>query len=308
MRPILKSLLFTCAVCVVAQGHAARAQPSTQPTPTPNPSDPTVPDPSAPSPTNPNPNPTLPPPGEPTPTTAPPSDTTAPDTTVTEPSPPPVTVVTPVDTPPPVQVDVTIHQPDRYSYAWRDDNLRSGIGVSTILGGGVVGFTEQTMRDTTSDLGGLWNLRVTLGSHIPLGLDVAYVGSAMNVNGLPGGQNGTLIGTAVEGALRFNILPHNIVNPYVFAGVGWQRYDVTETNVTLSDSGMNDTDDLVAFPLGGGLSYRMGGFVGDLRGTYRPTTDQNLVLRGGAPIGSPTSDDFVPLHTWEASAAIGVEF
>jgi hypothetical protein len=297
MRPILKSLLFTCAVCVVAQAHVARAQPSTQPTPTPNPSDPAAPDPSSP-------NPSLPPPGEPTPTTVPPPDTTAPD-----PSIPPATTMAPIDAPPPVDVDVTINQPpDRYSYAWRDDTLSSGIGVSTILGGGVVGFTDKTMRNTTSDVGGLWDLRVTLGSHVPLGLDVSYLGSAMNINGLPGGQSGTLVGTTVEGALRFNMLPHNIVNPYVFAGVGWQRYDVTETNVTLSDSGMNDTDNLVAFPVGAGLNYRMGGFVGDLRGTFRAASEQNLVLKGGAPIGTPTSEDFVPMHTWEASAAIGVEF
>jgi hypothetical protein len=215
-------------------------------------------------------------------------------------------------TPPPVDVDadidVDIEGPGMYSYAWHDDNLRSGIGVSTILGGGVAGFTDDIMRDTTSEVGGLWNLRVTLGSHIPLGLDLSYLGTATNINGLPGGQSGTLIGTTVEGALRYNMLPHHIVTPYVFAGVGWQRYDVAETNVSLSDSGMNDTDNLLEFPVGGGLSYRMSGFVGELRGTFRAATEQNLVLRTATVPGTPTSDDFAPMHTWEASAAVGYEF
>jgi hypothetical protein len=207
-----------------------------------------------------------------------------------------------------VNVDVDIDGPDRYSSAWRDDALRSGIGVSTILGGGVAGFTDDTMRDTTSDVGGLWGLRVTVGSHIPLGLDLSYAGTATNINGLPGGQSGTLIGTNVEGALRFNMLPRAPLTPFIFGGVGWQRYDVTETNVSLSDSGMNDKDNLLQFPIGAGFAYRMAGLVGELRGTFRAATEQNLVLRTSTVPGSPTSEDFAPMHTWEASAAVGYEF
>jgi len=202
--------------------------------------------------------------------------------------------------------DVTLGQTDSLSYAWTDSRLASGIGVSAVLGGGLVGFTDKTMRSTTADLGGLWDLRVTIGSHIPLALDISYLGSATNINGLPAGRNGTLVGTTVEGALRYNILSHAPINPYIFGGVGWQRYDVTETNVTLSDSGMNDHDNLLEFPMGAGVQYRMGGFVGDLRGTFRAMTDQNLVLKN--PTASPTSDDFAPMHTWEASAAVGYEF
>jgi hypothetical protein len=205
--------------------------------------------------------------------------------------------------------DASSERPDIYSYAWSDDRLRSGIGVSAILGGGVTGFTDKTMRDTTSSLGGLWDLRVTIGSHIPLALDVSYLGSAMNINGLPSGRNGTLVGTTVEGALRYNVLPHYAWNPYVFAGAGWQRYDVTQTNVTLSDSGMNDKDNLLEIPMGAGLAYRRGGFVGDIRGTFRATSAPDLVLK--APIDptiAPTNSDFAAMHTWEASAAVGFEF
>jgi len=197
---------------------------------------------------------------------------------------------------------------DPYSYAWREPGLQSGIGVSTIIGGGVTGFTDKTMRNTTSDVGGLWDFRLTIGSHVPIALDLSYVGSATNINGLPTGRKGTLVGTTAEAALRYNLLPHFPWTPYIFAGVGWQRYDVTQTNVSLSDSGMNDHDNLLEFPVGGGLAYRMAGFVFDLRGTFRATTDQDLVLTRPVLASSPTSDDFAAMHTWEASAALGYEF
>lgn len=196
---------------------------------------------------------------------------------------------------------------DPYGYEWYEPGLMSGVGVSTILGGGVTGFTDRTMRNTTSNLGGMWDLKVAIGSHMPLALELGYVGSATNINGLPTGQKGTLIGTTAEADLRFNILPHAPVTPYVFGGVGWQRYDVTQATVSLSDGGMNSHDNLLEFPVGGGLAYRMQGFVFDLRGTFRATTDNNLVLTTPRVNGT-NSDNFANMHSWEASAAVGYEF
>jgi hypothetical protein len=305
MRLTTKVLLTACALGTIASGRGvARAgqDPSAnQPTPA----------------GQPNPNPRVPdpnqvPPAPPPPVENPPPDTTAPTTAVPDAT-PPAPAVEPVPVPVPVAepVPVMTHTggdtyDDRYSYAWSDDLMRSRIGVSTILGGGVTGFTDSTMRSTTADVGGLWDLRVALGTHIPLGIELGYVGSATNLRGLPAGQDGTLLGTTVEGALRYNMLPHFVATPYLFAGVGWQRYDVTNANVTLSDSGMNDKDTLLEFPMGAGLAYRMDGFVFDLRGTFRAATEQDLVLK--QPTISPTSSDFAPMHTWEASAALGYEF
>lgn len=313
MRPFTVTLLSTCAVCALAQGHhTASAQPAPapgQPAPT-KPTDPPLP--TSADPANPS-NPQLPPgpsgPAVPAPAdqaNAPlPSDTGPNPATPTAPMtsdpaspvgqpPPPIpdssttTTTTTTTTVTPAMTDaddIALESPDIYSYAWSDNRLQSGIGISAILGGGVTGFTDKTM------------------------LDVSYLGQAMNINGLPAGRNGTLIGTTVEGAARFNVLPHYAWNPYVFAGVGWQRYDVTQTNVSLSDSGMNDKDNLLEFPMGVGFSYRSGGFVGDLRGTFRAMTDQDLVLK--APLNPDvalSSDNFAPMHTWEASAAVGYEF
>jgi hypothetical protein len=280
-------LLTTCATIAVAHG-VARAQQDPNGNPPPSPTD--------------NNPPLISDPSRTSPSTTPP---------ITDPSPPPSSTDPAATTAPLVAVPVATdpgsddYADARYSYAWSDDLMRSGIGVSAIIGGGVSGFTDRTMRDTTSSVGGLWDFRLTLGSHVPLGIELGYTGSATNLRGLPA-QNGTLIGTTAEAALRWNVLPHYMWTPYVFGGVGWQRYDVTNANVTLSDSGMNDHDNLLEFPMGAGMAYRMSGFVLDVRGTFRAAMDQNLVLKNPTP--SPTSSDFASMHTWEASAALGYEF
>lgn len=195
-------------------------------------------------------------------------------------------------------------EPGRFSYAWREPGLASEYGVSTILGGGITGFTDKTMRDaTTSNVGGLWDLRVTLGSHTPIGLDLAYVGTAASLDALDQSQSGTLVGTSVEGCVRYNVLPHYAWNPYAFAGIGWQRYDVTGAAFTTTATGMNDSDNAIVLPMGIGVAYRdKSGLVVDLRGTFRADTNSQLVLEEMA------SPNYVPMHTWEASGAIGYEF
>ncbi|HSN29332.1 MAG TPA: hypothetical protein VLT45_23745 [Kofleriaceae bacterium] len=193
---------------------------------------------------------------------------------------------------------------DIYSYAWHDPSLKSDIGVSAILGGGISGFTDKTMRDTMSNsVDGLWDLRVTLGSHIPLALDIGYIGTAGTINALGVNKSGTLVGTTAEAALRYNILPHFAWDPYAFAGVGWQRYDVTGGTFTVADTGIHDSDNSVVFPMGAGIAYRAkAGLVVDLHGTFRANTGAGLVLQ------SVGSSSYVPMHTWEASGAVGYEF
>src|SRR5712672_2036840 len=67
-----------------------------------------------------------------------------------------------------------------YSYAWSDTRMKTGRGISAILGGGVRGFTSEDDRQAAGT-GAVWNLRVTLGSHTPLALDAGYVGAENKV-------------------------------------------------------------------------------------------------------------------------------
>ncbi len=283
---MLKRPLFTCALVVAYTGIAQ--------------ADPIPPEP----PGNPDTNPdSIPPPTQPTVppvVTAPMLEPIAPGPIVMPPPPPivPETTIGPVadDTP--------------STYAWYEDRMASGVGVAVVIGGGVSGFTDRQMRDTVStDVSGLWDARFTFGSHIPIGLDLSYLGTAANLNSLSGTQTATLVGTTAEAALRWNILPHAFFNPYIFGGMGWQRYDVTGRTVSLSDSGMRQSDNSIEFPMGAGLSYRdPSGLVIDARGTFRANVDQGLVLETGSNPQSIGSSNYAPMHTWEASAAIGYEF
>jgi hypothetical protein len=201
-------------------------------------------------------------------------------------------------------IGTEMNRPDPYSYAWVEPRLITGIGVDVTLGGGVMGFTDSLMRDAlSSSVGGLWAVRATIGSHVPIALDLSYLGEAANVQSLASGaSNGTLIGSTVEGALRWNILPHAPWNPYVFAGVGWQSFQVSGASFAAADSGMKTSDNNIEFPVGVGLSLRdYSGWMVDVRGTFRDVVNSTLVFdprTGGAANG----------HWWEASAAIGYEF
>ena len=172
-----------------------------------------------------------------------------------------------------------------------------------MVGGGITGFTDQTMRDTmSSSVGGLWDVRGTIGSHVPIGIDVSYLGEAGNMRTLSGTPNGTLVGTTVEAALRYNILPHLDWNPYVFAGVGWQNFELTSMTQATADTGMRSSDNDIEFPMGAGISYRdTSGFLVDLRGTFRAAPNSTLVQ-------DQRTGDFASAHSWEASAAVGYEF
>jgi len=205
----------------------------------------------------------------------------------------------------PARADVVV---DRY--ADYDAHLSSGVGVAVALGGGVLGFTDRTLRDNTSPVGGTWDLRATFGTHFPIALEVAYVGSANQIQSLFNRENATLIGTTLETDVRLNALPHYVIDPYVFVGIGWQRYDLDERDFSLADTGINQHDDMVVVPVGAGISYRLAGLVADLRGTFRATSGASLVLEQPAmpqqqPAGAVA---FAPMHAWNMSLSLGYYF
>ena len=137
--------------------------------------------------------------------------------------------------------------------------------------------------------------------HIPIGLDISYTGSSQNLHPLGIDTSAELIGTNVEGALRWNILPHHPVNPYIFAGMGWQHYDVNDADFSLSDAGIDDSEDLVVFPMGAGVSYRdLSGVTLEARGTFRLAGSSELIETNIGQEGD--------LSSWEASANVGYEF
>jgi hypothetical protein len=191
---------------------------------------------------------------------------------------------------------------------WRDEHVRSGIGVGIQAGGGVLGFVDPSLRDTTGSVGGMWTFRAAFGTHVPLGLEVAYVGSATPLDTEFGRADALMIGTGIESALRYNVTPRSAWSPYVFAGLGWQRFTIDDTAFQLSDTGVGNRDDLLVVPVGVGLSYRVGGFVSDVRGTFRAATGESLVLEDPALSLATGAGSYAPMHTWDASLNVGYEF
>jgi opacity protein-like surface antigen len=197
--------------------------------------------------------------------------------------------------------------PSTSSYLWSGDSrLPTGFGVSILLGAGATGFTNEAMRNSmTDDVNAMWDAHLTLGSHLPFAFDIGYTGSGGTIHPVKGmeTQTGTLIGNAVEGSLRWNVLPHGAWNPYVQAGLGWRHYQVRSAQFNLGVEGVSEHDNQVTYPVGGGLQWRAGnGLVIDAHATYRPVTGSGLVQITDQP------GAFVSMNSWEAGLSGGYEF
>lgn len=221
-----------------------------------------------------------------------PADPAQPQTPPVPPEAPPVTPVI-VNPPPPqpVDIDVTVHDLGR-------EEKPEPVGVSLTVGGGVFGFTDSNMN-AEAPAGGSWDVRAAIGTHSPIAVEAAYIGTAQDINAIGLDDSAMLLGTGVEGVARVNLLPMAVVNPYFFGGAAWKRYDVTNTDTNTSD--INPVDNLIEIPVGVGLGYRMSGFVLDARAELRMATEEDLVRN------DPDTDD-VRLHTWNAGAKLGYEF
>jgi len=175
------------------------------------------------------------------------------------------------------------------------------MGVALEAGGGVEGFTDESMRTTTSD-GGNWGVRATIGTKSLLGFEGAYIGSAQSIDALGLDNDAVLVGNGVQGALRLNATTGMELQPFVFAGVAWRHYQIAQADINTSD--VQDSDDVLEVPMGVGLAYKVRGFIVDARGEYRLATENDLM-----PSLNPTdANDKASMHRWGVNANVGVEF
>jgi hypothetical protein len=173
----------------------------------------------------------------------------------------------------------------------------SGIGTQLGLGGGVTNFGSTALRDAT-DVGGAWNLRLSIGTRSIVGLEGAYVGTAQQMNPVVGlDPDSVLVGNGAEGALRINaplVIPGGLVEPFVFGGVGWTHFSVV--NDSFNTSFIRENDNILTIPFGGGLAASYRGFMADARFTYRLAYDDEMFGSGN------------DMRNWIVSANIGAEF
>jgi hypothetical protein len=176
----------------------------------------------------------------------------------------------------------------------------SRIGVETTIGGGETGFVDDNARAFTQT-GGTWETRVAAGTRRYVALEAAYVGSAQNINALGVGDNARLVGNGVEGDLRIN-LTRQMVQPYLFGGVGWDHYRLSMNGANTSS--LRDQDDIMTVPFGVGVAFRLTpGFTFDVRGTGRAAFYDDLM---DGPYAASGQD--ARLHTWNVGGRLGWEF
>jgi len=177
----------------------------------------------------------------------------------------------------------------------------SRIGLEALLGGGVTSYWDKGTRAITN-AGGSWDARLGIGSRSYIGGEVAYIGSAQNITALGLDSNAILLSNGAEGVLRVNFTKTKF-QPYIFGGVGYLNYQVTNTRATNAD--INDNDNILEVPFGVGLSARpYRALLLDVRGTGRATYFDDLFSRFATASGVNGTG----LNSWTFGAHLGWEF
>jgi opacity protein-like surface antigen len=177
------------------------------------------------------------------------------------------------------------------------DKLLTPWGMSFAVGGGVSGFTNEDMRETT-DVGGAWEARFALGTRSPVALEAAYTGSAQTIDALGLDTDAVLVATGLETSMRVNLM-RGRWTPYALLGVGWKHYDLT--NEESNTSSVRNKDDVFEVPVGAGLAYQIASVIIDARAVVRPAFGADL-------IAMPAGGGEAALHTWGATLRAGWEF
>jgi hypothetical protein len=191
---------------------------------------------------------------------------------------------------------------EEYPYSTRDS-----LGIGIAAGGGAGGFTNDTLRGATN-VGGEWDVRLTLGTRTPLAAELSYIGSAQSIDALGLDQDALLIGNGAQGALRLDALPGEAVTPFVYAGAAWRHYNVRHSGPNLSD--VATSDDVLEVPVGIGVAGHVNGLLVDVRGEFRASAFEDLTERTGADDGFifDTSDPNAGMNRWGVNASVGYEF
>ena len=190
----------------------------------------------------------------------------------------------------------------------KNGHLATPFGMAIAVGGGVVGFFDTDTRGFT-DTGGTWEARLTMGTRTPLAVEAAYVGSAQNIDALGLDSSAILLGSSFEADARLNFTT-SAVQPYLFGGIGYTRYDVTNSDTNTSS--INDKEEMGHIPVGAGLGWQYGGLLLDLRGTLRAAFDDGLHTTGEDHDEVLPDDEETPqraeLDNWNVTGRVGFEF
>lgn len=145
-----------------------------------------------------------------------------------------------------------------------DDDLVTEAGSAITAGGGVT-VSDQDAGD--AEAGGMWQVRGIYGTRTILGGELAYVGTARDIQN----SDNTAISNGGEIALRAGIPlstgDEMAVAPFAYGGLGYAWNEIAREGDNVRDSG-------AYVPVGVGLGLADDGFYGDARLSWRePLTD-----------------------------------
>jgi len=181
---------------------------------------------------------------------------------------------------------LTPYQEPSNGASYDGTRLLNRVGVGVLLGGGFEDFTNSNLRSMTTG-GGFWNARLVAGTHQMLGVEAAYTGAARGIDALGLGQNARLVSNGAEGALRGNVpirVGKSIYEPFVLVGLGWQHYNLSNTDTNTSD--VASRDDIMTLPVGTGFEYSYGRFLADARIMFRQTYYNDLLRSSGGNLNN----------------------
>jgi hypothetical protein len=156
--------------------------------------------------------------------------------------------------------------------------------------------------ENLTDPSGSYDARLLIGTRSIIGVEAAYIGTAGNIDTLGLDNDALLVSNGAEGLLRLNIGTY-MIQPFIFGGAAWQRFDLVNEGVNTSS--VSGSDDVFALPFGAGVSSYLGstGLTLDVRATYRATYSEDLLNTDLA-----NDDDGGDLDTWNISGRLGYEF
>jgi hypothetical protein len=138
--------------------------------------------------------------------------------------------------------------------------------MALTVGGGVDNFANNSEVNRATNIGGSWNVRLTFGQHYWISGEALYIGSAQTMSGL-NLRSVDVIGNGAQANLRINGTINFPVQPFVYSGVAYRHYSLTNTTASFSDIG--SADNVLEVPLGVGVAAYFGNLMVDVRGEYR---------------------------------------
>lgn len=177
---------------------------------------------------------------------------------------------------------------------------------SISAGFGVIDFTGSSAGDA-SDIGITYDIRVGYRLSRPFRLEGALFRSSQDIEALGLASDASIKSTGLEALARYDFVGITAfdvggieISPFVFGGLAWQNFSLSDEGVNTSD--VADDDTTFAIPLGAGIGGASGRLNVDARFTWRQTFDDEMFsARLDGDVDSSLSQ-------WALTARAGVAF